>query len=87
MNNMKQFQPLETKLEKMGGFFGMLFMVTMTLPMVILAVFEGVCIIFQAVGQAVANRQTDERACQRHRTSSEYHHRKTIWSKHDGTDD
>lgn len=43
MNNMNQFQPIESKLEKVGGFFGMLFMATMVLPMVILAIFEGVC--------------------------------------------
>lgn len=36
-------------------------MATMILPMVILAVFEGVCKVFQAVGQEVANRQADER--------------------------
>lgn len=62
MNNMNQFQPIESKLEKVGGFFGMLFMAAMVLPMVILAVFESVCKVFQAVGQEVANRQTDERA-------------------------
>lgn len=62
MNNMNQFQPLESKLEKVGGFFGMLFMTTMVPPMVILAVFEGVCKVFQAVGQEVASRQTDERS-------------------------
>lgn len=62
MNNMNQFQPFESKLEKVGGFFGTLFMATMILPMVILAVFEGVCKVFQSVGQEVANRQTDERA-------------------------
>jgi hypothetical protein len=62
MNNMNQFQPLESKLEKVGGFFGALFMATMILPMVILTVFEGVCKVFQAVGQEDANRQTDERA-------------------------
>lgn len=62
MNNMNQFQPLESKLEKVGGFFGMLFMATMVPPMVILAVFEGVCKVFQAVGQKAATRQTDERA-------------------------
>lgn len=59
---MNQFQPLESKLEKVGGFFETLFMATMVLPMVILALFEGVCKVFQAVGQEVANRQTDERA-------------------------
>ena len=58
MNNMNQFQPIESKLEKVGGFFWTLFMATM----VILAVFEGVCKVFQAVGQEVATRQTDERA-------------------------
>lgn len=58
---MNQFQPIESKLEKVGGFFGVLFMATMVLPMVILAVFEGVCKVFQAVGQEVANSQTDER--------------------------
>lgn len=62
MNNMNQFQPLESKLEKVCGFFGTLFMVSMVLPMVILTVFEGVCKVFQAVGREVANRQTDERA-------------------------
>lgn len=62
MNNMNQFQPLETKLEKVGGLFGTLFMASMVLPMVILAVFEGVCKVFQAVGQEVTNRQTDERS-------------------------
>lgn len=62
MNNMNKFQLIESKLEKVGGFFGTLFMATMILPMVILAVFEGVCKVFQAVGQEVANRQTDERA-------------------------
>ena len=39
MNNMNQFQLIESKLEKVGGFFGALFMATMVLPMVILAVF------------------------------------------------
>lgn len=62
MNNMNQFQPVELKHEKVGGFFGTLFMVTMVLPMVILAVFEVVCKVFQAVGKEVANCQTDERA-------------------------
>lgn len=62
MNNMNRFQPFESKLEKVGGLFGTLFMVTMLLPMVILTVFEGVCKIFQAVGQEVANRQTDKRS-------------------------
>ena len=62
MNNMNQFQPLESKLEKVGGFFGMLFMATMVLPMVILAVFEGVCKVFQAVGQEAVSRQADERS-------------------------
>lgn len=62
MNNMNQFQPLESKLEKVGGFFGTLFMVSMVLPMVILAVFEGVCKVFQSVGQEATHRQTDERA-------------------------
>lgn len=62
MNNMNQFQPFESKLEKVGGFFGTLFMATMVLPMVILAVFEGVCKVFQAVCQEVSNRQTDELA-------------------------
>lgn len=62
MNNMNQFQPLESKLEMVGGFFGLLFMATMVLPMVILASFEGVCKVFQAVGQEATNRQTDERA-------------------------
>lgn len=62
MNNMNQFQPIESKLEKVGGFFGTLFMVTMVLHMVILAVFEGVCKVFQAVGQEVAARQTDKRS-------------------------
>lgn len=62
MNNMNQFQPLESKLEKVGGFFGTLFMATMVLPMAILAAFEGVCNVLQAVGQEVANRQTDERS-------------------------
>lgn len=62
MNNMNQFQPIESKLEKVGGLFGLLFMATMVPPMVILAVFEGVCKVFQVVGQEVANRQTDERA-------------------------
>lgn len=61
MNNMNQFHPFESKLEKVGGFFGALFMATMILPMVILTVFEGVCKVFQAVGQEVANRQADER--------------------------
>lgn len=61
MNNMNQFQPFESKLEKVGGFFGTLFMTTMILPMVILAVFEGVCKVLQAVGREVANSQTDER--------------------------
>ena len=36
-------------------------MATMILPMVILAVFEGVCKVFQVVGQEVANRQADKR--------------------------
>lgn len=62
MNNMNQFQSVESKLEKVGGFFGTLFMATMILPMVILAVFESVCKVFQAVGREVANRRTDERA-------------------------
>lgn len=62
MNNMNQFQPIESKLEKVGGLFGMLFLATMVPPMVILAAFEGVCKVFQAVGQEVANSQTDERA-------------------------
>lgn len=62
MNNMNQFQLIESKLERVGGFFGTLFMVSMVLPMVILAVFEGVCKVFQAVGQEVAKRQADERA-------------------------
>ena len=62
MNNMNQFRQIESKLEKVGGFFGMLFMATMVLPMVILAVFEGVCKVFLAVGQEVADCQTDERA-------------------------
>lgn len=62
MNNMNQFQPFESKLEGVGGFFGMLFMATMVLPIVILAVFEGVCKVFQAVGQEVANRQADKRS-------------------------
>ena len=62
MNNMNQFQPLESKLETVGGFFGMLFMATMVLPMVILAVFEGVCKGFQAVVAEAASRQTDERS-------------------------
>lgn len=62
MNNMNQFQPIESKLETVGGFFGALFMVSMILPMAILAVFEGVCKVFQAVGQEATNRQTDERS-------------------------
>lgn len=62
MNNMNQFQPFESKLEKVGGFFGMLFMATMVLPMVILAVFEGVCKVFQAVGREATARRADERA-------------------------
>lgn len=62
MNNMNQFQPIESKLEKVGGIFGTLFMASMVLPLVILAVFEGVCKAFQAVGHEVANRQTDERS-------------------------
>lgn len=62
MNNMNQFQPIESKLEAVGGFFGTLFMATMVLPMVILAVFEGVCKVFQAVGQEGANRQADKRS-------------------------
>lgn len=61
MNNMNQFQQFESKLEKVGGVFGALFMAAMVLPMAILAVFEGICEVFQAVGQEVANRQTDER--------------------------
>lgn len=61
MNNMNQFQPLESKLEKVGGFFGTFFMATMVLPMVILAVFEGVCKVFQAVGREAAIRQADKR--------------------------
>ena len=60
MNNMNQFQPIESKLEKVGGLFGALFMASMVLPMVILAVFEGVCNVFQAVGLEAANRQTDK---------------------------
>lgn len=56
MNNMNQFQQFESKLEKVGGFFGMLFMATMVLPMVILAVFEGVCKVFQAVGQEATTK-------------------------------
>lgn len=62
MNNMNQFQPLESKLEKVGGIFGTLFMATMVLPMVILAVFEGVCKVFQVVGQEAATRQADKRS-------------------------
>ena len=62
MNNMNQFQLIESKLEKVGGFFGTLFMASMVLPMVILAVFEGVCKVFQGAGQEVTIRQTDERA-------------------------
>lgn len=62
MNNMNQFQPLESKLEKVGGLFGMLFMATMVLPMMILAVFEGVCNVFQAVGREGATRQADKRS-------------------------
>ena len=62
MNNMNQFQLIESKLEKVGGFFGALFMATMVLPMVILAVFEGVCKVFQAVGKEAAARQADKRA-------------------------
>lgn len=62
MNNMNRFQLFESKLEKVGGFFGTLFMATMVLPMVILAVFEGVCEVFQVVGQEAANRQADERS-------------------------
>ena len=62
MNNMNQFQPFESKLEKVGGLFGTIFMATMVLPIVILAVFDGVCKVFQAVCQEVANRQSDERA-------------------------
>lgn len=62
MNNMNQFQPLESKLEKVGGFFGTLFMATMVLPMVILGVFECVCKVFQAVDQEVATRQADKRS-------------------------
>lgn len=62
MNNMNQFQALESKLEKVGGFFGMLFMASMVLPMVILAVFEGVCKVFQAVGRDAATRQADKRS-------------------------
>lgn len=62
MNNMNQFQPLESKLEKVGGFFGALFMATMILPMVILAVFEGICKVFQAVGREAATRQEDKRS-------------------------
>ena len=37
-------------------------MATMVLPMAILAVFEGVCKVFQAVGLEVTNRRPDERA-------------------------
>ena len=62
MNNMNQFQLIESKLEMVGGFFGVLFMATMVLPMVILAVFEGVCKVFQAVEQEVASRQVDKRS-------------------------
>lgn len=62
MNNMNQFQPFESKLEKVGGFFGTLFMATMVLPMVILAVFEGVCKVFQAVGQEAPTRRADKRS-------------------------
>ena len=40
MNNMDQFQPFESKLEKVGGFFGALSMASMVLPMVILAVLK-----------------------------------------------
>lgn len=62
MNNMNQFQLLESKFEMVGGFFGTLFMASMVLPMVILAVFEVVCKVFQAVGEEVANRRADERS-------------------------
>lgn len=62
MNNMNQFQLFESKLEKVGGLFGTLFMATMVLPMVILAVFEGVCKVFQAMDQEVAISRADERS-------------------------
>lgn len=62
MNNMNQFQPIESKLEKVGGLFGTLFMATMVLPIVILAVFECVCKVFQSVGQEDTNRQKDKRS-------------------------
>lgn len=62
MNNMNQFQQFESKLEKVGGLFGALFMATMVLPIVILAVFECVCKVFQAVGREAATRQADKRS-------------------------
>lgn len=62
MNNMNQFQPFESKLERVGGFFGALFMASMVLPIVILAVFEGVCKVFQAVDKEAAARQADKRS-------------------------
>ena len=66
MNNMNQFQPLESKLEKMGGFFGTFFMATMVLPPTIVAVFEGIGKALQgaleSVGLLAAACQADKRS-------------------------
>ena len=65
MNNMNQFQPLESKLEKVGGFFGTFFMATMVLPLTIVAVFEGIVEALQGALESVgrpAASQADKRS-------------------------
>lgn len=66
MNNMNQFQPIESKLEKVGGFFGTLFMVTMVLPLAIVAVFgeigKALQGVFESVRREDAARQADKRS-------------------------
>lgn len=66
MNNMKQFQQFESKLEKVGGFFGTFFMATMVLPLTIVAVFEGIRKsfqgVFESVGREAAARRADKRS-------------------------
>ena len=55
---MNQFQPIESKLEKVGGFFGMLFMVIMVLPLTIVAVFGEIGKAFQGVFESVGREAT-----------------------------
>lgn len=64
-NNKNRFQLFESKLEKVGGFFGAFFMATMVLPLTIVATFEGIGKAFQGVFESVGREANARRADKR----------------------